>query len=158
MFDIDYLADGTLEIHATIDTTGYTITEASIRDKLHLADASGITMLPNNEIFDGMGQMGYPTDRIFHLLEKLFHTPMEIFSPPSFALNMKRGFRGALRPLLSAMLLVASTNPNAGQAHTDVAPSQPSSSTIPYTDLLHLVPQLMTRVDSLEKDLKQTKL
>ncbi|GJT49777.1 ribonuclease H-like domain-containing protein [Tanacetum coccineum] len=45
------LADGTLELHATIDTTKYTITEASIRDKLHLEDASGITMLPNNEIF-----------------------------------------------------------------------------------------------------------
>ncbi|GKA55252.1 retrovirus-related pol polyprotein from transposon TNT 1-94 [Tanacetum coccineum] len=52
------IADGTLELHATIDTTEYTITEASIRDKLHLADASGITMLPNNEIFEGMGQMG----------------------------------------------------------------------------------------------------
>ncbi|GKB64290.1 hypothetical protein Tco_0920476, partial [Tanacetum coccineum] len=53
------IADGTLEIHATIDTTGYTITEASIRDKLHLADASGITMLPNNvEFLKWMGQMG----------------------------------------------------------------------------------------------------
>ncbi|GJV27103.1 putative ribonuclease H-like domain-containing protein [Tanacetum coccineum] len=93
------IADGTLELHATIDTTEYTITEASIRDKLHLEDASGITMLPNNEIFEGMGQMG--------------------------------GFRGAPRPLLPAMLLVATTNPNAGQAHPDVAPSQPSSSTIP---------------------------
>ncbi|GKF69836.1 hypothetical protein Tco_0202893, partial [Tanacetum coccineum] len=53
------IADGTLEIHATIDTTRYTITEASIRDKLQLADASGIAMLPNAEIFEGMGQMGY---------------------------------------------------------------------------------------------------
>ncbi|GJZ17850.1 hypothetical protein Tco_0553973 [Tanacetum coccineum] len=52
------IADETLELHATIDTTVYTITEASIRDKLHLEDASGITMLPNSEIFDGMGQMG----------------------------------------------------------------------------------------------------
>ncbi|GJT94696.1 hypothetical protein Tco_1090214 [Tanacetum coccineum] len=53
------IADGTLELHATIDTTGYTITEASIRDKLHLADASGITMLPNNvEFLKWMGQMG----------------------------------------------------------------------------------------------------
>ncbi|GKG23320.1 hypothetical protein Tco_0391356, partial [Tanacetum coccineum] len=41
---------------------------------------------------------------------------------------MKRGFRGAPRPLLPSMLLVA-TNPNAGQEHDDVAPSQPSSST-----------------------------
>ncbi|GJT67529.1 hypothetical protein Tco_1019009 [Tanacetum coccineum] len=49
------LADGTLELHATIDTIVYIITEASIRNKLQLADASGITMLPNNEIFKGMG-------------------------------------------------------------------------------------------------------
>ncbi|GKG37240.1 hypothetical protein Tco_0447413, partial [Tanacetum coccineum] len=42
---------------------------------------------------------------------------------------MKRGFRGVPRPLLPVMLLV--TNPNAGQAHPNVAPSQPSSSTIP---------------------------
>ncbi|GJS90915.1 hypothetical protein Tco_0773551 [Tanacetum coccineum] len=38
------LADGTLELHATIDTTVYTITKASIRNKLQLADASGITL------------------------------------------------------------------------------------------------------------------
>ncbi|GJZ43729.1 hypothetical protein Tco_0590984 [Tanacetum coccineum] len=44
---------------------------------------------------------------------------------------MKRGFRGAPRPLLPAMLLVATTNPSAGQEHHDVAQSQPSSSTIP---------------------------
>ncbi|GJU77913.1 hypothetical protein Tco_1274983 [Tanacetum coccineum] len=50
------IADGTLELHATIDTTEYKITKASIRDKLHLADASEITMLPNNEIFEGMGK------------------------------------------------------------------------------------------------------
>ncbi|GJZ31383.1 hypothetical protein Tco_0576430 [Tanacetum coccineum] len=52
------LLTGTLELHATIDTIVYTITEASIRNKLQLADASGITMLPNNEIFEGMGHMG----------------------------------------------------------------------------------------------------
>ncbi|GKD92685.1 hypothetical protein Tco_1372522, partial [Tanacetum coccineum] len=44
---------------------------------------------------------------------------------------MKRGFRGAPRPLLPAMLLVATTNPSAGQEHPDVAQSQPSSSIIP---------------------------
>ncbi|GKE38355.1 hypothetical protein Tco_1461760 [Tanacetum coccineum] len=126
---------------------------------------------------------------------------------------MKRSFRGAPRPLLPAMLLVA--NPSAGPEHPDVAPSPPSSSTIPVPstslppvqspppipastptpipeidpelmehtfeepspvhqhfsppqehvqeqmsvdDLLQFIPQLMTRVDSLEKDLKQTKL
>ncbi|GJV21247.1 putative ribonuclease H-like domain-containing protein [Tanacetum coccineum] len=67
------LADGTLELHATIDTIVYIITEASIRNKLQLADASGITMLPNNEIFEGMGHMGYPTDDVY--FGKAFHTP-----------------------------------------------------------------------------------
>ncbi|GKC34072.1 hypothetical protein Tco_1046456, partial [Tanacetum coccineum] len=41
---------------------------------------------------------------------------------------MKRGFRGAPRPLLPAMLLVA-TNPNAGQEHDAVTQSKPLSST-----------------------------
>ncbi|GJX51060.1 hypothetical protein Tco_0277905 [Tanacetum coccineum] len=68
------LADGTLELKATIDTIEYTITEASIRSKLQLADASGITMLPNNEIFEGMGHMGYPTDGSFTFW-KSFFTP-----------------------------------------------------------------------------------
>ncbi|GJV74820.1 hypothetical protein Tco_1506404 [Tanacetum coccineum] len=131
--------------------------------------------------------------------------------------NMKRGFRGAPRPLLPAMLLVASTNPNAGQEHHAVTQTQPSSSTLPVPstssplvqspppipasiptptpipetehapfehtfeepspvhqhfsppqeqahgqmtmdDLLQVVPQLISRIDSLETDLKQTKL
>ncbi|GJU48597.1 ribonuclease H-like domain-containing protein [Tanacetum coccineum] len=76
---------GTLEIHATIDTIGYTITEASIRDTLQLADVTRITMLPNDEIFEGMGQMGHPTDGTFTLLEMFFTRQLEIFSPPSLA-------------------------------------------------------------------------
>ncbi|GJZ81926.1 ribonuclease H-like domain-containing protein [Tanacetum coccineum] len=38
-------ADGSLEINATINTIGYTITKASIHDSLQLEDATGITML-----------------------------------------------------------------------------------------------------------------
>ncbi|GJW99995.1 hypothetical protein Tco_0183909 [Tanacetum coccineum] len=58
-------ADGSLEISATIDTIRYTISEASIRDSLQLDDATGITMLPNADLFEGMGQIGYPTDGTF---------------------------------------------------------------------------------------------
>ncbi|GJS35616.1 hypothetical protein Tco_0533998 [Tanacetum coccineum] len=130
---------------------------------------------------------------------------------------MKRGFRGAPRPLLPAMLRVASTNPNTGQEHDAVTQSQPLSSTppvpstssppvqsppqipesiptptpipetepepfehtfeepssvhqhfslpqeqaqgqMPVDDLLQVVPQLISRIDILETDLKQTKL
>ncbi|GJZ73101.1 synaptobrevin, longin-like domain protein, partial [Tanacetum coccineum] len=297
----DTLANGTLELQATIDTSEYIVTEASIRSKLQLADASGITMLLNNKIFEGIGEMGYPTDGSFtfwksfftpqwrflvhHLLHylssksggwdqfgsniataliclstgRVYNFSKLIFdgmvanlkSKTKFLMyprflqlildiqtetkhpylvvaltkkifrNMKRSFRGAPRPLLPAMLLVATTNPSAGQEHPAVAQSQPSSSTIPVPsissppvqspttipapipasiptptpipktdtepmehtfeepspahqhfsppqehaqgqmtvdDLLHLVPQLVTRIDSLETDLKQTKL
>ncbi|GKF75696.1 hypothetical protein Tco_0225140, partial [Tanacetum coccineum] len=50
--------DGSLDIIATIDTIRYTISEASIRVSLQLEDATGITMLPNDELFEGMGQIG----------------------------------------------------------------------------------------------------
>ncbi|GJR65376.1 hypothetical protein Tco_0011441 [Tanacetum coccineum] len=311
-------ADGTLEIKATIDTIRYTISEASIRESLQLEDATGITMLPNDELFEGMGQIGYPTDGTFtfwksfftpqwrylvhHLLHcissksggwdqfgsniataliclstgRVYNFSKLIFdgmvanlkSKTKFLMyprflqmilniqtedkhlylavsltkkifgNMKRGFRGAPRPLLPSMLLVA-TNPNAGQEHAAVAQSQPSSSTpqvqspppiptptpppiptptpppiptptpppiptptpppiptptptpipdteptplehiyeeqspvhhhfsppqeqapsqMPMDDLLHEVPKLISRIDSLETDLKQTKL
>ncbi|GJT32132.1 putative ribonuclease H-like domain-containing protein [Tanacetum coccineum] len=160
------LADGTLELHATIDTIVYTITEASIRNKLQLANASGITMLPNNEIFEGMGHMGYPTDGSFTFWKSFFtpqwrflvHHILHCISSKSggwdqfgsniantliclstgraynfsklnfdgMVANLKSktkflmGFRGAPRPLLPAMLLVATTNPSAGQEHPNV--------------------------------------
>ncbi|GJR02554.1 putative ribonuclease H-like domain-containing protein [Tanacetum coccineum] len=264
------IADGTLEIHATIDTIGYTITEASIRDTLQLADATGITMFPNDEIFEGMGQMGYPTDGTFtfwkrfftsqwrylvhHLLhcissksggwdqfgsniataliclstDRVYNFSKLIFDGmvanlkiktkflmyPRFLQmilniqtknkhlylavtltknifgNMKRGFRGAPRPLLPAMLLVATTNPNAGQEHQAMTQSQPSASTLPVpstssppvqspppipasiptpTPITETEPApfehtfeepspLISKFDSLEKELKQTKL
>ncbi|GKA72490.1 hypothetical protein Tco_0778706 [Tanacetum coccineum] len=79
------LADGTLELRATIDTLEYTITEASVRSKLQLANASGISMLPNTEILEGMGNMGCPADGTFTFW-KSFYTPMEIFSPSYFTL------------------------------------------------------------------------
>ncbi|GJS51608.1 hypothetical protein Tco_0624970 [Tanacetum coccineum] len=68
------LADGTLELRATIDTLEYTITEAYVRSKLQLVDTSGISMLSNTEIFEGMGNMGYPTDGSFTFW-KSFFTP-----------------------------------------------------------------------------------
>ncbi|GJR34156.1 hypothetical protein Tco_1209840 [Tanacetum coccineum] len=96
------LADGTLELRATINTLEYTITEASVRSKLQLADASGISMLPNSEIFEGMGNMGYPTRGSFTFW-KSFFTPQW-------------------------RLLIAQ---NAGQADQAGTQSQPSSSIVP---------------------------
>ncbi|GJU79993.1 hypothetical protein Tco_1282358 [Tanacetum coccineum] len=245
------LADGTLELRATIDTLEYTITEASVRSKLQLADASGISMLPNTEIFEGMGNMGYPADvqkwwmdqfgsnlataliclstgRIYNFSKLIFdgmvanlksktkflmyprflqmileiqtenkHPYLAIVLTKKIFGNMKRGFRGVPRPLLPAMLPVVAVDQTEPTTHhtspspepddeqtehifeqpspehqplsprqeTEVPQSQdpshphvPEARTMTVEDLLHLVPNLITKVDSLETELKQTKL
>ncbi|GJZ13493.1 hypothetical protein Tco_0548723 [Tanacetum coccineum] len=52
------LENGTQQLSATIDSTEYTITEESVRRQLQLADASGINMLQNEEIFAGLQNIG----------------------------------------------------------------------------------------------------
>ncbi|GJR35586.1 hypothetical protein Tco_1211270 [Tanacetum coccineum] len=52
------LEDGIQQLNATIDSIEYTITEESVRRQLQLADASGINMLQNEEIFEGLQNIG----------------------------------------------------------------------------------------------------
>ncbi|GKB66075.1 hypothetical protein Tco_0927487 [Tanacetum coccineum] len=47
------------EITATVDGKEFTITEASVRRHLQLADVDGISVLPTTEIFDQLSLMGY---------------------------------------------------------------------------------------------------
>ncbi|GJT18011.1 putative ribonuclease H-like domain-containing protein [Tanacetum coccineum] len=49
---------GSQQLNATIDSIEYTITEESVRRQLQLADASGINMLQNEEIFAGLQNIG----------------------------------------------------------------------------------------------------
>ncbi|GJV68370.1 putative ribonuclease H-like domain-containing protein [Tanacetum coccineum] len=223
------LANGTLEIQATIDTKGYTITEASIRDSLQLADATGITMLPNDELFEGMGQMGYPTDGTFTFW-KSFFTPQWRYLVTSFDdISSKSGGWDQFGSNIATALICLSTDrvynfsklifdgmvanlksktkflmyprfandfaysigkqtPVSGcQEHDTVPQSQPSSSTPPVPSTssplvqspppipasisfkihqslnllsysIHVIPQLISRIDSLETDLKHTNL
>ncbi|GKE08435.1 hypothetical protein Tco_1411986 [Tanacetum coccineum] len=51
--------NGEQEINATINGKEFTITEAYVRRHLQLADADGISVLPNTEIFDQLTLMGY---------------------------------------------------------------------------------------------------
>ncbi|GJZ86260.1 hypothetical protein Tco_0657870 [Tanacetum coccineum] len=145
------LADGTLELRATIDTLEYTITEESVRSKLQLADVLGISMLPNTEIFKRMGNMGiynfsklifdgmvanlksktkflmYPRflQMILVIQTENKHPYLAIVLTKKIFGNMKMGFKGVPRPLLPAMLPVVAVDQSAGPA--DQAEDQPSS-------------------------------
>ncbi|GJT80697.1 putative ribonuclease H-like domain-containing protein [Tanacetum coccineum] len=208
-------ADGSLEIKATIDSIGYTITEASIRDTLQLDDASGITMLPNNELFEGMGQMGYPTDGSFTFWKSFFtpqwrylvHHLLHCISSKSggwdqFGSNIataliclstvkENDVVAPSQPSSSSPPVASTSSPPVITTPTPIPASIPSPTPIPETqpepfehtfeepspvhqhfsptqeqaqgqmamdDLLHVVPKLISRIDSLETDLKQTKL
>ncbi|GJS49121.1 retrovirus-related pol polyprotein from transposon TNT 1-94 [Tanacetum coccineum] len=55
------LVNGTQQLIASIDSKEYTITEASVRSKLQLADATGIHNLSNADIYAGLATLGYVT-------------------------------------------------------------------------------------------------
>ncbi|GKC11992.1 hypothetical protein Tco_1008774 [Tanacetum coccineum] len=137
------LADGTLELRATIDTLEYTITEASVRSKLQLADASGISMLPNTEIFEEMGNIGYPADVV--AVDQSAGPADQAEDQPSSS-----------APLPSSSHHLQDTT--VPQSQDPTHPHVSEARTMTVEDLLHLVPNLITKVDSLETELKQTKL
>ncbi|GJT31462.1 putative ribonuclease H-like domain-containing protein [Tanacetum coccineum] len=58
---VDFLKGTSLRIQelvASIDNKEYTITEASIRSRLQLADATSITNLPDSGIYEGLATLG----------------------------------------------------------------------------------------------------
>ncbi|GJW94220.1 hypothetical protein Tco_0173892 [Tanacetum coccineum] len=56
------LANETQQLVASIDSKEYSITEASVRSKLQLADATGIHNLFDAEIYYGLATLGYVTE------------------------------------------------------------------------------------------------
>ncbi|GKE35431.1 hypothetical protein Tco_1454753 [Tanacetum coccineum] len=56
------LANGTQQLIASINSTEYTITEASVRSKLQLEDATRIHNLFDAEIYAGLAALGYVTE------------------------------------------------------------------------------------------------
>ncbi|GKD94533.1 hypothetical protein Tco_1374370, partial [Tanacetum coccineum] len=199
------LADETQEIKATIDSKVYTITEASIRTQLQLADALGIHMMPNDDIISGMRRLGsksggwdqfgsniavamicLSTGQVFNFSKLIFdgmlsnmksrtkflmyprflqmildvetenkHPYLATSITKKIFANMRRGFQGVPRPLLPAMLVAEQEAEGAEQEIQGGEQAEPRSLSI--EDLCQLVPQLMERIDHLEKDLKDTK-
>ncbi|GJT07155.1 hypothetical protein Tco_0841617 [Tanacetum coccineum] len=117
------LANGTQQLVASIDSKEYTITEASVRSKLQLADATGIHNLSDAEIYAGLATLGYVTE-------------------------------GDFVPLLPAMLVGAVVD----QAPLPKGNTSGSvEDTVQLKELMVLVPKLVNRTGSLEKEFKETK-
>ncbi|GJY52362.1 hypothetical protein Tco_0443209 [Tanacetum coccineum] len=90
--------NGEQEITATVDGKEFTITEASVRRHLQLADVDGISVLPTTKIFDQLSLMG----------------------------NMKRGFSGEHTPLFPSMLAIQAEE-GEGSGHPSEPQPPPST-------------------------------
>nr|GEZ18693.1 retrovirus-related Pol polyprotein from transposon TNT 1-94 [Tanacetum cinerariifolium] len=57
--DEGFLVNGVTRLQALVDTKKVIVTEATIREALHLDNAEGMDCLPNEEIFAELARMGY---------------------------------------------------------------------------------------------------
>ncbi|GJX51455.1 hypothetical protein Tco_0278300 [Tanacetum coccineum] len=128
---ISTLENGDMEITATIDGKVKVVSEASIRRHLKLEDSAGISTLPTSEIFEQLALMGAPS------------TSQPPTSPP-FMQTTHVAEEAATMPHDSPILRVHSLRSNEG------------SMTI--NELTVLYTTLSKKVETLESDLKQTKL
>ncbi|GJR10082.1 hypothetical protein Tco_0792734 [Tanacetum coccineum] len=182
------LANGTQQLEASIDSKEYTITEASVRSKLQLADATGIHNLSDAEIYAGLATLGYVTEGdIVPLLPAMLagaavdqgegsaqpaephHTPVDpisstsqppIPSPPHPSpLHQSPPHSPPHSPHQSPPF----SPPHFSPPRSYEAPlpegntSGSTEDSMQLKELMVLIPTLVTRINSLEKDLKDTK-
>ncbi|GJT37437.1 hypothetical protein Tco_0937302 [Tanacetum coccineum] len=167
--------NGEQEITATVDGKEFTITEASVRRHLQLADVDGISVLPTTKIFAQLSLMGYvlTDDKLTFQKAKEgkgSRHPSEPYAPPSTTQPIHeepipnvvssshqktQTPRQALNQ--SGRDTTTATSLDAAQASGNITKTQ--STAIPYVPL----PQGIgaggspSKVESLEADLKQTK-
>ncbi|GKD09314.1 hypothetical protein Tco_1188999 [Tanacetum coccineum] len=73
---VDTVNDGEQQLTVTVDGQTIAITEASVRRHLQLADADGISSLPNTKIFEQLTLMGYVSNDDKLTFQKGVHIPL----------------------------------------------------------------------------------
>ncbi|GKA30616.1 hypothetical protein Tco_0716921 [Tanacetum coccineum] len=144
------LADGTLELRATIDTLEYTITEASVRNQA-VDQPSPSEPLPSSF---------HPP--VISATTESEPTPVAETTPhpksPSPEPDSEPFEHTFEQPSPEHQPLSHRQDTEVPQTQDPTHPNVAEARTMTVDDLLHLVPKLITKVDSLETGLKQTKL
>ncbi|GKC63484.1 hypothetical protein Tco_1096082 [Tanacetum coccineum] len=178
---VDTVNDGERQLTVPVDGQTIAITEASVRRHIQLADADGISSLPNTKIFDQLTLMGvhiplFDTMLIHDqpgqgegptLTVESQHTP--IASPPTLQPTTSQPMSSQEQPSqvpitepitdsfnTSHPTQTSSPMPNEpplGEGNT----SQSREGSMQLLELTELCTKLSDKVTSLEDDLKQTK-
>ncbi|GJR48816.1 hypothetical protein Tco_1316919 [Tanacetum coccineum] len=73
---VNTVNDGEQQINVTVDGHKFSIIEAFFRRHLQLADADGISALPNTENFENLSLMGYVSNNEKLTFKKGVHVPL----------------------------------------------------------------------------------
>ncbi|GJY51848.1 hypothetical protein Tco_0442695 [Tanacetum coccineum] len=174
------LANGTQQLVASIDSKEYTITEAYVRSKLQLADATGIHNLSDAEIYAGLATLGYVTEGAAvdqgegsAQPAEPHHTPVDPISSTSQQPIPSPPHPSPPHPSLP---------PHSSPPHPSPPPHSPPFSPPHYLpsrsyeaplhegntsrsaedsmhlkELIDIVPRLVTKIETLETELQKTK-
>ncbi|GJY31580.1 putative ribonuclease H-like domain-containing protein [Tanacetum coccineum] len=183
--------NGNQELVATIDGKACTITEASIKSQLQLADATSIINLLDAEIFAGLAIMRFAGEHIPLLPAMLVGaapdpgegssipagsqpTPDLVPSTyqPPIPPTTKPPHSSPPRPIETEGATTTTSGLDAGldsgnihesslRSHEAPLPedntSRSAKDSLQLKELMAIIPKLVTKIDSLEKELKETK-
>ncbi|GJX87108.1 hypothetical protein Tco_0339122 [Tanacetum coccineum] len=154
------LANGIQELVAFIDNKEYTIIEASIRSQLQLADAIGITNLPDAKICEGLATLGGFVEEHVPLLPAMLAGAAPDQGEGS---AIPVGSQPTPDPVPSITTPPPISEPQPSPplgvgVETEGATTTPSGlDAWMDSELMDIVPKLVLRIDNLEKELQQTK-
>ncbi|GJR92191.1 hypothetical protein Tco_1093632 [Tanacetum coccineum] len=178
------LTNGTQQIVASIDSIEYTITEASVRSKLQLADDTCNSNLSDAEIYEGLGTLGgYAGDHVPLLPAMLAGAAQDqgegsvhptephptsgptptIVADEATTTGVEVDVEGATTTTSGLDAWLDSGNIHESPLRSHETPPQEGHTSrsvedsVKLQELMVLVPKLESKIGSLEKELKDTK-
>ncbi|GJU91770.1 hypothetical protein Tco_1304193 [Tanacetum coccineum] len=153
------LDSGEVQITATIDGKVKLVSEASIRRHLKLEDSDGITTLPNTEIFEQLTLMGYVSnsDKLTFQKGTGSTIPVESHHTPISAPSTSQPQTSSPSMQTTHVAEEAATMPHDSPL-LGVHSLRSDEGSMTLNELTILCTILSKKVETLESDLKQTKL
>nr|GEX93589.1 synaptobrevin, longin-like domain protein [Tanacetum cinerariifolium] len=138
-------------LQALVDKMKVVVTEAAIRDALHLDDAEGVDCLPNEEIFTTLARMGYEKPSTKLTFYKAFFSSLWKFLTHDSTIDeVGKGCSGVETSLFEGMLVVIEPEEQGDaeeQGNDDNAAEEPVTA-----EALDTCAALARRVEHLEHD------
>ncbi|GKB10760.1 hypothetical protein Tco_0844683 [Tanacetum coccineum] len=145
------LDNGEIEITAIIDGTVKTVTRASVRRHLQLADADGISSLPTTKILEQLSFIGNMKRA------SKGYTRESVVSQPKSPIQIPIADETVHKERGESMERAATTVASLDVKQDSVNTLASDEDSLKLQELMVLCTKLSTKVDSLEADTKQTK-